>query len=72
MKPVDWKSVSSTYWNWQVVSLPNGLMDASSSAVLDPTFDVDSESIETGGAVVNCAGVPFSVPSVLVATARKS
>ena len=52
VKPPFWKSVSSTYVNWQVVSEPSGLIDVSSSALLGPTLlSADSASIEAGGAV---------------------
>ena len=39
------KSVSSTISNTQVVSVPSGLIDASSSALTAPTLEALSESI---------------------------
>ena len=40
--PLAWNSASSTYWNWQVVSRPNGTIVAFSVALVSVTFVADS------------------------------
>ena len=68
-----WKAASVTYWNVQVVSRPNGLTVAFRVALVSVTASPPRRRRVGGPAmsVVNVWSLPFTIPSALVATARK-
>src|SRR5262249_20912189 len=69
--PVAWKAASLTYWNWQVVSKPDGMIVAFTVAVVSVMFDADSLTTAGAPAVWNVLSAPFVVPAEFATTTRK-